>query len=119
MKALRISIFSGFEMKSPNNRLSNLVHPFKKAARLRAFEISGDKSPYMRPFSSRNARPVFGFELNRAAPVNISFFWDFVCKRECGVGNSCEIQVISTIYTIESKTLTEGHDSIAWMRRQN
>lgn len=69
-------------MKSPKRRLSIRVQPFRNVAKLRAFVISGERSAYIRLFSSKNATPDFGLALKRAAPVKISCFLDFACSND-------------------------------------
>jgi hypothetical protein len=46
-------------------------------------------------FSSKNASPVFGFVLKRAAPVNTSCFWDLLRMSSSGAVNSCERHCVS------------------------
>lgn len=93
IKAFKSSRLSGFEMKSPRRRLSSLVQFLRKIARLRSLGLSGDRSLYISLFSSRKASPVFGLALKRAAPVKMSFFCDFVCRRDSCDGYSCRLRV--------------------------
>ena len=80
MKACSISRLSGLDMKSPRRRLSIRVQPLRNVAKLRAFVISGERSAYIRLFSSKNVIPDLGLALKRAAPVKISCFLDFACS---------------------------------------
>jgi hypothetical protein len=69
-------------MKSPRRRLSIRVHPLRNVAKLRSFVISGERSAYIRLFSSKNVTPDFGLALKRVAPVKISCFLDFACSKD-------------------------------------
>ena len=69
-------------MKSPRRRLSIRVQSLRNVAKLRAFVISGERSAYIKLFSSKNVTPDFGLVLKRAAPVKISSFLDFACSKD-------------------------------------
>ena len=86
---------SGFDMKSPRRRLSIRVQPLRNLARLRAFDICGERSAYIRLFSSKNATPDFGLALKRAAPVKISCFLDFACSNDSVQMKSLDVKVKS------------------------
>ena len=80
-------------MKSPRRRLSIRVQPLRNLARLRAFDTSGERSAYIRLFSSKNATPVFGLALKRAAPVKISCFLDFACSNDSVQMKSLDVKI--------------------------
>lgn len=88
-----MSRLSGFDMKSPRRRLSIRVQPLRNLARLRAFDISGERSAYIRLFSSKNATPDFGLALKRDAPAKISCFLDFACSNVSVRMKSLDIKV--------------------------
>ena len=80
-------------MKSPRSRLSIRVQPLRNLARLRAFDISGERSAYIRLFSSKNVTPDFGLALKRVAPVKISCFLDFACSNDSVRMKSLDVKV--------------------------
>jgi len=70
--------------------LSIFVEDLRNRAKLRSLVISGPRSEYISPFSSKNANPVLGLALNLPAPANINFFCDFLCNRDSVDGYDCK-----------------------------
>jgi hypothetical protein len=93
IKACRTSRLSGLDIKSPRRRLSIRAQPLRNVAKLRAFVISGERSAYIRLFSSKNATPDFGLALKRASPVKISCFLDFACSNDSARMKSLDARV--------------------------